>query len=109
MFNPKWPTISAMGGEKAERPTSRDAKAAASRARAPDGHTLTDLQSLAARKNVAGRSRMSELILKTSWVPPDHFWTMNSVASIKSVPTIVFTEMRNGAKVPAPSTGASHT
>jgi hypothetical protein len=66
MFNPQWPTISAMGGKNAKRPTSRGAKAAASRSRTPDRHTLKDLQSLAARKNVAGRSRMRKQQLKNA-------------------------------------------
>jgi hypothetical protein len=55
-----------MGGADARRPTARGAKAAAARARKPDGHSLVQLRALAARREVAGRSRMSKQQLKNA-------------------------------------------
>lgn len=56
----------AVGGMNARSKTGRGAKAAETRAREPDGHTVLELRAMAARQGVPRRSRLTKQQLKNA-------------------------------------------
>jgi hypothetical protein len=56
----------AMAGRNARKPTARGSKAAASRARKPDGHTRLELYAKAKTQRIEGRSKMSKRQLENA-------------------------------------------
>jgi hypothetical protein len=55
-----------MAGRKARKQTTRGHRAAAARARKPDGHTRQELYAKAKRQNVEGRSKMTKRQLESA-------------------------------------------